>query len=120
MAAFTAIVTSAGEQLMGDGVPVGFTITDLGGATPGLVGVTSPGVTGEAEPCTLSCDQPIVAQTGDAISCIKYAVTEIGATIEITASVSTGGGTDSDTASYTLPAPPTPTPTATVAPTATP
>ncbi len=81
-----ALVTDANGVVVGDGVPVEFTLVD---AVSG-VSVTSPGLTNQAAPCTLSF--PAVAQPGDALSCLKYAAALQGSTVRIRARVRTTSG----------------------------
>lgn len=115
-----AIVTNSAGVTVEDGVPVTFSLVNPVAG----VSVTSPGFTGEGPPCdpgTLT----IVAQPGDALSCIKYTQSQQGRTVTVRARVRTAtGGIVEDTQTVVLPdtRPATPTatqPTATVTATGT-
>src|SRR5262249_2814004 len=62
-----ALVTDETGAVVGNGIPVQFALEP-----PVLAGVsvTSPALIGAAAPCTLGF--PVVAQPGDALSCVKY------------------------------------------------
>jgi hypothetical protein len=114
----SALVTDATGAAVGNGVPVQFS---LAAPVPAGISVTSPGFTGQAAPCTLGFS--VVAQPGDALSCVKYDQALGGRTVTIQAVVQTPSGPLTSTEVITLPdlrptATPTFTPTAT--PTATP
>jgi hypothetical protein len=121
-AVISALVTDATGAAVGNGIPVQFSLI---GPTPipAGVSVTSPGFTGQAAPCTLSF--PVVAQPGDALSCVKYDQARQGQTVTIQATVQTPSGPLTSTQQITLPDLRTPTftpsstPTRTATPTAT-
>ncbi len=121
-----ALITDAFGVVIGDGVPVQFSLVD---PVPGL-SVTSPGLTHQAQPCTVGFT--VVPQPGDALSCIKYVQSLQGSTVTVRARVQTGsGGFVEDVRAIILPdsrptvtptvtpTQPTPTTTASTTPTAT-
>jgi hypothetical protein len=112
----SALVTTSTGAVVGNGIPVEFALTP----TVAGVSVTSPGLTGQAAPCSLSC-LSIVPQPGDALSCVKFNKALGGTGVTVTATVATSGGTTSDSSTITLPnmIPPTFTPTMTPTQTAT-
>jgi len=116
----SALVTDVSGVVVGDGVPVTFTLVDPVSG----VSLTSPGYTGQAQPCTI--DFSIVLQPGDALSCLKYVAALQGTTVTVQATVQTAtGGFVSDERQIILidtrpTATPTITSTPTVLPTATP
>ncbi len=108
----SALVTDETGAAVGNGVPVQFSLI-----APVLAGVsvTSPGLTGQAAPCTLGF--PVFAQPGDALSCIKYDQARQGQTVTVQALVQTPSGPLTSTQVITLPdLRPTPTPTVTPTP----
>ncbi|MFQ5664877.1 MAG: Ig-like domain-containing protein [Candidatus Binatia bacterium] len=108
-----AVVTDAAGVVVGDGVPVEFSLV---GPVAG-VSVTSPGFTNEPQPCTVSFT--VVPQPGDALSCIKYVQSLQGTTVTVRARVQTAAGDFvEDVRAITLPDT-RPTPTATITPTGT-
>ena len=122
----SALVTDASGVVVGDGVPVQFSLVN---PISGL-SVTSPGFTNRAQPCTVNFT--VVPQPGDALSCIKYVQSLQGSTITVRARVQTAdGGFVEDTTAIVLPdlrptatptvtpTQPTPTSTSTSSPTAT-
>jgi Big-like domain-containing protein len=116
-----ALVTDSQGVVVSDGVPVEFTLVDPVAG----VSVTSPGFTNQDPPCTVSF--AVVAQPGDALSCIKYAQSLQGSTVTVRARVLTANGTfiaddatimlpdtrPTATPTITPPQPPTATPTVT-------
>jgi hypothetical protein len=116
----SALVTDASGVVVGNGVPVQFTLVNPVSG----VSLTSPGYTGQAQPCTI--DFSIVLQPGDALSCLKYVAALQGTTVTVQASVQTAtGGFVTDQRQIILidtrpTATPTITSTPTVLPTATP
>jgi len=110
-----ASVTNDTGVVVGDGVPVEFSLVN---PVPG-VSVTSPGFTNDPPSCTVSF--PVIAQHGDALSCLKYVLALQGTTVQIRARVQTGdGGFIEDVQTIVLPdTRPSPTPTATASPTST-
>ena len=111
----SALVTDANGAVVGNGVPVAFSIV---APVPAGVSVTSPGLVGQAAPCTLSFT--VVAQPGDALSCVKYDTARQGQTITVMAVVQTPSGPLSSSQTIVLPDLRTLTPTMTLAATATP
>ena len=105
----SALVTDASGVVVGDGVPVQFSLVN---PVSGL-SVTSPGLTNRVQPCTVSFT--VVPQPGDALSCIKYVQSLQGSTVTVRARVQTAaGGFVEDTTSIVLPdLRPTVTPTVT-------
>ena len=79
-----ALVTDANGAVVGNGIPVQFSLV-----APVLAGVsvTSPGLTGAAPPCTLGFS--VIPQPGDALSCVKYDLARQGQTVTIQALVQT-------------------------------
>jgi len=112
----SALVTDANGATVGDNLPVQFSIVPLSPspAIPNGVGVTSPGLTGQAAPCTLGFT--VVPQPGDALSCIKYDQALQGQRVRIQAQVQ---GVAPATQDITLPDLRTATPTTTPQPTGT-
>jgi hypothetical protein len=122
-----ALVTDGSGVTVEDGVPVTFTLVS---PVPG-VSVTSPGFTNEEAPCNTG-GLGVVPQPGDALSCIKYAQSLQGSTVQVRARVRTADGSiiedvetitlpDTRTATVTATQPPgTTTPTGTATSTATP
>lgn len=110
----SALVTDSTGAAVHNGIPVQFSLVPPRAG----VSVTSPGFTGQGPPCQLSF--PVVAQPGDALSCVKYSMALQGQTVTVRATVSTGSGSISDDQVITLPdLRPTATPTDTVPPTMT-
>src|SRR5262249_8274912 len=83
----SALVTDAQNAVVGNGVPIQFSIIPLvpTPSVPSGVSVTSPGFTGLAAPCTLGFT--VVPQPGDALSCIKYDIALQGQRVRIQAQV---------------------------------
>lgn len=82
----TALVTDANGATVADGVPVEFSLVNPVSG----VSITSPGLTNQQQPCTVSF--PVVKQSGDALACIKYLSSRQGSTITIRARVTTATG----------------------------
>jgi hypothetical protein len=94
-----ALVTDSAGVTVPDGVPVTFTlVTPVSG-----VSVTSPGFTNRAAPCSVG-SLGIVPQPGDALSCIKYAQSLQGTTVQVRARLrSADGSIIEDVETITLP-----------------
>ncbi len=82
----SALVTDASGAAISDGVPVEFSLVN---PVPG-VSVTSPGLTNQSPPCTISFE--FVLQPGDAFSCLKYVAALQGTTVQVRARVQTTTG----------------------------
>jgi hypothetical protein len=114
-----ALVTDTSGVVVADGVPVEFSLVNPVSG----VSVTSPGFTNQAQPCTVNFT--VVPQPGDALSCIKYAQSLQGSTVQVRARVKNAAGNVIEAVrNITLPdsrptATPTITPTRTITPTAT-
>ena len=121
----SALVTDSSGVVVGDGVPVEFSLVNpISG-----VSVTSPGFTNQVQPCSVNFT--VVPQPGDALSCVKYTQGLQGSTVQVRARVKNAAGNviesvrsitlpDSrPTATATITRTPTITPTATVTPTST-
>jgi hypothetical protein len=113
----SAVVTDEFGAAVNDGVTVEFSLV---APVPDGVAVTSPGFTGQSAPCTLGF--PVLAQPGDALSCVKYDQLLQGQTVTIQAVVQRPSGALTKTQEITLPdlRTPTPTSTSTSTPTLTP
>jgi hypothetical protein len=96
----SAVVTDATGAAVLNGIPVQFSLVPV---VTG-VSVTSPGLTGEAAPCAITCFTAPPPQPGDALSCVKYNAALSGHMVTIQASVATSGGPPlTDTEAITLP-----------------
>ncbi len=115
----SALVTDATGAVVGDGVPVQFSLVPVGPTpvVPAGVSVTSPGFTGQTAPCVL--DFTVPPQPGDALSCVKYDAALSGQTVTIRAVVQTPSGPLTATQAIVLPDLRTATPTGTFTPTPT-
>jgi Bacterial Ig-like domain (group 1) len=82
-----ALVTDSSGVTVEDGVPVTFTLVNPVSG----VSVTSPGFTNEDAPCNAG-GLGVVPQPGDALSCIKYAQSLQGSTVQVRARVRTADG----------------------------
>jgi Bacterial Ig-like domain (group 1) len=114
----SALITDINGVTVNDGIPVDFSIvpTSPTPSIPAGASVTSPGLTGQAQPCTLNFS--VVPQPGDALSCVKYDAALQGTAVTIRAQVQTPSGPISDAQTIILPdlRPPTPTAIATNTP----
>ncbi|MFI5394749.1 MAG: Ig-like domain-containing protein [Candidatus Binatia bacterium] len=114
----SALVTDINGVAVNDGIPVDFSIvpTSPTPSIPAGASVTSPALTGQAQPCTLNFS--VVPQPGDALSCVKYDAALQGTAVTIQAQVQTPSGPISDAQTIILPdlRPPTPTAIATNTP----
>ena len=94
-----ALVTDAAGVTVEDGVPVTFTLVNPVSG----VSVTSPGFTNDEAPCSTG-SLAVIPQPGDALSCIKYAQSLQGTTVQVRARVRTADGSViDDVATITLP-----------------
>jgi hypothetical protein len=113
--AVSALVTASGGVAVGDGTPVYFSFGAGGTATPGTVSITSPGYTGQAAPCDLSC-LALVPQPGNAQACLSFSKDQGLRTVVINASANWGMVYTMSFITLPNPIPPTPTPTPTNTP----
>lgn len=118
----SALVTDATGAAVANGVPIQFSlVVPTPGEVPAGVSVTSPGLTGQAAPCTPGF--AVVPQPGDALSCVKFDRARQGETVTVQALVQTPSGALINTQTITLPdlrPGPTSTSTPTLVPTTTP
>src|SRR5262249_28087972 len=94
-----AVITDSVGVTVGDGTPVTFTLVNPVSG----ISVTSPGLTNKEAPCNVG-SLSVIPQPGDALSCIKYAQSLQGTTVQVRARVRTAtGAVIEDVQSITLP-----------------